>query len=274
MNLFNAVMKSNLLTSGCKLYYTKLFNRNKSSKGNNWKITSGKYENYNFILARDEEMSGEINVCLTSIYKYKKTLKELGLIATLPKCTTRTNQCKNKHYRQLTVVIDTLPKKFIGKMLTFNSSIKKARILKTPITIISQIKKSLNNTVKNINAKIENIVNTVKTSSHKNTASIGNLNLNKEDVQTVCNTLNTYNISFKNYEIKAYLDLYKKSKEKFTQTCKYCSDKHMYAPLKYFTKVFESSKIYINKFSNFPQREYDYEKLEKLLVANNYDYFS
>ena len=45
-------------------------------------------------------------------------------------------------------------------------------------------------------------------------------------------------------------------KEKFNQTCKYCSNKYMYAPLKYFTKVFESSHKPKGKFFNFKQREY------------------
>ncbi len=257
MSLFNAVMRSDLLSKGCKLYYTKLFNRNKKSKSNNWKIIAGKYENYNFIIARDIEISKKLNIGLTSIYKYKKTLKSLGLIDTLPKFTTRTNQCKNYHYRQLTVVVNTLPKKFISKTLVFCNSIKKARILKTSNAIISQVKKSLNNTVKNIHTKIKKMLNNVKNTNYINTNNSLN-NLNKEDVQTVVNMLNTYKISFKKYEIKYYLDLYNKSEEKFTQTCKYCSDKkNIYAPLKYFTKVFESSHKPKNNFLNFKQREYD-----------------
>ena len=254
MSLFNIVMRSNLISKGCKLYYTYLVNLTKISKVNNWKITDGKYKNYNFCIPTDIYVSKKLNMGLTSIYKYKKTLKSLGLIDILTKCTTRTNQRKNYHNRQLTVVLKAMPRRLISKLLVY---IRKARILKTSSIIISQVKQSLNNTVRNIHTKIKNMLNNVKATNHKNTNSISNLNLNKEDVQTVCNTLNTYKINFKNYEIKYYLDLYNKSKEKFTQTCKYCSDKHMYAPLKYFTKVFESSKAYINKFCDFTQREYN-----------------
>ena len=253
MSLFNLVMRSNLISKGCKLYYTYLVNLTKISKVNNWKITDGKYKNYNFCIPTDIYVSKKLNMGLTSIYKYKKTLKSLGLIDILTKCTTRTNQRKNYHNRQLTVVLKAMPRRLISKLLVY---IRKARILKTSSIIISQVKQSLNNTVRNIHTKIKNMLNNVKATNHKNTNSISK-NLNKEDVQTVCNTLNTYKINFKNYEIKYYLDLYNKSKEKFTQTCKYCSDKHMYAPLKYFTKVFESSKAYINKFCDFTQREYN-----------------
>ena len=226
------------------------------SKSKNWKITAGKYENHNFIIARDSRVSEKLSIGLTSIYKYKKTLKSLGLIDILPKFTTRTNKRRNYHNKQLTVVLKAMPRKFISKLLTRSNNIKKAKILKTSNIIISQVKQNLNNTFRNIHTKVKNLFNTVKHTNYKNTANNNNLNLNKQDVQAVCNILNTYNINFKNYEIKSYIDLYKKSKEKFTQTCKYCSDKYMYAPLKYFTKVFESSKTYINKFYDFIQREY------------------
>ena len=266
MSLFDLVMKSNLISKGCKLYYTYLFNLNKISKFRNWKITEGKYENYNFIIATDSYISKKLNIGLTSIYKYKKTLKSLGLIDILTKFTTRTNQRRNYHNRQLTVVFKTIPKKFLSKTLVFGNSIKKARILKTSNYIVSQFKQNLNNTVRNIHTKIKNLLNTVTTTNYTNNASYNNLN--KDNVQTVANTLNTYNIKFKNNEIPHYIEMYEKSKEKFNQTCKYCSDKYMYAPLKYFTKVFESSKTYINKFWNFPQREYDFDELEKMIIHN------
>ena len=189
-----------------------------------------------------------------SIYKYKKTLKSLGLIDILTKFTTRTNQRRNYHNRQLTVVFKTIPKKFLSKTLVFGNSIKKARILKTSNYIVSQFKQNLNNTVRNIHTKIKNLLNTVTTTNYTNNASYNNLN--KDNVQTVANTLNTYNIKFKNNEIPHYIEMYEKSKEKFNQTCKYCSDKYMYAPLKYFTKVFESSHKPKGKFFNFKQREY------------------
>ncbi len=199
----------------------------------NWKIINGKYKNYNFVIAKDDYVAKQLGISIQSIYNYKKTLKSLGLINTLPKFTTRTNQFKNKHFCQLTVILKTIPKWLISKTLVFKNSIKNARILKTSSNIISQFKQNLNNTVRNIHTKIKNLLNTVTTTNYTNNTSYNNLN--KEDVQTVANILNTYNIKFKNNEIPHYIEMYEKSKEKFNQTCKYCNDKYMYAPLKYFT---------------------------------------
>lgn len=268
MSLFNTVMRSNLLSKGCKLYYTYLFNLNKISKFRNWKITEGKYENHNFIIATDSYISKKLNIGLTSIYKYKKTLKSLGLIDILTKFTTRTNQRRNYHNRQLTVVFKTIPKKFLSKTLVFGNSIKKARILKTSSNIISQFSKNLNTTIRNIHTKVKSLLNTVTTTNYTNNSSYNNLN--KDNVQTVANTLNTYNIKFKNNEIPHYIEMYEKSKEKFNQTCKYCNDKYMYAPLKYFTKVFYASHKSKCKFFNFKQKDYDFNELEKMLV-NKFD---
>ena len=269
MSLFNTVMRSNLLSKGCKLYYIYLFNLSKMSKSRNWKITEGKYENHNFIIATDSRVSKKLSIGLTSIYKYKKTLKSLGLIDILTKFTTRTNQRRNYHNRQLTVVLKAMPRKLISKLLTRSNNIKKARILKTSSNIISQFSKNLNTTVRNIHTKVKNLLNNVKTTNYINNTSYNNLkNLNKEDVQTVANILNTYNIKFKNKEIPHYIEMYKKSKEKFNQTCKYCSDKHMYAPLKYFTKVFASSYKPKIKFCDFPQKKHNFDELEKLLIKN------
>ena len=272
MSFFNTVMsvKKATLTNGCKRYYeyltTKLL---KASQINNWRILSGEYKNYNFIIAKDEKVAEQLGISVQSIYNYKKTLKSLGLINTLPKFTTRTNQCKNKHFCQLTVVLKTIPKWLISETLVFKNNIKNAKILKTSSNIISQFKQNLNNTIRNIHTKVKKLLNNVKITNYTNNISYNNLkNLDKEDVQTVANILNTYNIKFKNNEIPHYIEMYEKSKEKFIQTCKYCSDKYMYAPLKYFTKVFESSKTYINKFWNFSQREYDFDELEKMIIHN------
>lgn len=155
MSLFDLVMKSNLISKGCKLYYTYLFNLNKISKFRNWKITEGKYKNHNFIIATDSYISKKLNIGLTSIYKYKKTLKSLGLINTLPKFTTRTNQCKNNHFCQLTVVLKTIPKWLISETLVFKNNIKNAKILKTSSNIISQFSKNLNTTIRNIHTKVK-----------------------------------------------------------------------------------------------------------------------
>lgn len=269
MSFFNIVMsvKKATLTNGCKRYYeyltTKLL---KASQINNWRILSGEYKNYNFIIAKDEKVAKQLGISVQSIYNYKKTLKSLGLINTLPKFTTRTNQCKNKHFCQLTVILKTIPKWLISKTLVFKNSIKNAKILKTSNYIVSQFKQNLNNTVRNIHTKIKNLLNTVTTTNYTNNASYNNLN--KDNVQTVANTLNTYNIKFKNKEIPHYIEMYEKSKEKFNQTCKYCSDKYMYAPLKYFTKVFYASHKPKVKFCDFPQKKHNFDELEKLLIKN------
>ena len=272
MSFFNTVMsvKKATLTNGCKRYYEYLAkNLLKASQINNWRVLSGKYTNHHFIIAKDKKIAEQLGISVQSIYNYKKTLKSLGLINTLPKFTTRTNQCKNNHFCQLTVVLKTIPKWLISETLVFKNNIKKARILKTSSNIISQFSKNLNNTIRNIHKKVKKLLNNVKITNYTNNISYNNLkNLDKEGVQTVANTLNTYNIKFKNNEIPHYIEMYEKSKEKFIQTCKYCSDKYMYAPLKYFTKVFESSKTYINKFWNFPQREYDFDELEKMIIHN------
>lgn len=267
MNLCNIVKKSKLLTNGCKRYYDYLLKLLKESTKNNWRITSGDYKNHLFIIPTDTVASERLFMGLTSIYKYKKTLKSLGLIDIIPKFTVRTNVGKNKNYchRQITIVSQTMPKKFISKSLIWVKNIKKATILKTSNYIISQFKKNLNNAIFNIHTKIKKILNTV---TNTNNSYINNLN--KDDVQTITNMLNTYNIKFKNKEIASYAEMYKKSKEKFNQTCKYCSDKDMYAPLKYFTKVFYASVKPKNVFFNFQQRDYDYEKLEAMLV-NRFD---
>ncbi len=162
-----------------------------------------------------------------------------------------------------------MPKKLISKLLTRSNNIKKARILKTSSNIISQFSKNLNTAVRNIHTKVKNLLNNVKGVNYTNNISYNNLN--KEDVQTVANILNTYNIKFKNNEIPHYIEMYEKSKEKFNQTCKYCSNKqHIYAPLKYFTKVFYASHKSKCKFFNFKQKDYDFNELEKILV-NKFD---
>lgn len=262
MSFFNIVMsvKQKHLTSGCKRYYEYLTKLYKASSINNWKIINGKYKDYNFVIAKDNYVAKQLGISIQSIYNYKKTLKSLGLIDTLPKFTVKTNKCKNNHFCQLTVILKAIPKWLIRKSLVFCNSIKKARILKTSNKIISQVNQNLNSVVNGIHTKVKKMVNNVKTIKCKT------LNLNDENVQTVCNTLNTYNVTFKNYDLSKYIEMYLKSKERFIQTCKYCSNKYMYAPLKYFTKVFEGSKI--NKFCEFPQREYDFKKLEKLLIEN------
>ena len=257
MSFLNLAIKSNFMSNGCKRYYKYLVNLTKMSKFKNWKISDGKYKDHNFVIATDSYVFEKLNMGLTSIYRYKKTLQSLGLIDILKKCTTRTNQRRNYHNRQLTVVLKTVPRKLIGMSLVFHSNIKNAKILKTSSNIISQFSKNLNTTIRNIHTKVKKMLNNVKITNYTNNISYNNLkNLNKEDVQTVANILNTYNIKFKNKEIPHYIEMYEKSKEKFNQTCKYCSNKYMYAPLKYFTKVFESSHKPKGKFFNFKQREY------------------
>ncbi|OAT88865.1 hypothetical protein [Candidatus Arthromitus sp. SFB-turkey] len=266
MSFLNLAIKSNFMSNGCKRYYKYLVNLTKMSKFKNWKISDGKYKDHNFVIATDTYVSEKLNMGLTSIYRYKKTLQSLGLIDILTKFTTKTNQRRNYHNRQLTVVLKTVPRKLISKSLVFCSNIKNAKILKLSTAIVSYFSKKLNTTMLNIHAKIRNLLNTVE----NNRKSLNNNDFsNKENVQAVINLLNTYNINFKKYEIKYYIKMYETSKDKFIKTCKYCSDKYMYAPLKYFSKVFESHKPK-DRFFNFKQREYDYDDLEKLLV-NKFD---
>ncbi len=265
MSFLNLAIKSNFMSNGCKRYYKYLVNLTKMSKFKNWKISDGKYKDHNFVIATDTYVSEKLNMGLTSIYRYKKTLQSLGLIDILTKFTTKTNQRRNYHNRQLTVVLKTVPRKLISKSLVFCSNIKNAKILKLSTAIVSYFSKKLNTTMLNIHSKIRNLLNTVE----NNRNSLNNNDfLNKENVQAVINLLNTYNINFKKYEIEYYIKMYETSKDKFIKTCKYCSDKYMYAPLKYFSKVFNYEPK--GKFFNFKQRDYNYDDLEKLLV-NKFD---
>lgn len=265
MSFLNLAIKSNFMSNGCKRYYKYLVNLTKMSKFKNWKISDGKYKNHNFVIATDTYVSEKLNMGLTSIYRYKKTLQSLGLIDILTKFTTKTNQRRNYHNRQLTVVLKTVPRKLVSKSLTFCSNIKNAKILKLSTNIISCFSKKLNTTMLNINSKIRNLLNNVENSRN----SLHNRNFsNEKNVQAVINLLNTYNINFTKYEIKYYIKMYETSKDKFIKTCKYCNDKYMYAPLKYFSKVFNSSHKPKCDFLNFKQREYDFDELEKLLIKN------
>ena len=265
MSFLNLAIKSNFMSNGCKRYYKYLVNLTKMSKFKNWKISDGKYKDHNFVIATDTYVSEKLNMGLTSIYRYKKPLQSLGLIDILTKFTTKTNQRRNYHNRQLTVVLKTVPRKLISKSLVFCSNIKNAKILKLSTAIVSYFSKKLNTTMLNIHSKIRNLLNNVKNSRN----SLHNRNFsNEKNVQAVINLLNTYNINFKEYEMEYYMKMYETSKDKFIKTCKYCSDKYMYAPLKYFSKVFNYEPK--GKFFNFKQRDYNYDDLEKLLV-NKFD---
>ena len=265
MSFLNLAIKSNFMSNGCKRYYKYLVNLTKMSKFKNWKISDGKYKDHNFVIATDNYVSEKLNMGLTSIYRYKKTLQSLGLIDILTKFTTKTNQRRNYHNRQLTVVLKTVPRKLISKSLVFCSNIKNAKILKLSTNIISCFSKNINTAILNIHSKIRNLLNNVKNSRN----SLHNRNFsNEKNVQAVINLLNTYNINFKEYEMEYYMKMYETSKDKFIKTCKYCSDKYMYAPLKYFSKVFNYEPK--GKFFNFKQRDYNYDDLEKLLV-NKFD---
>ena len=256
MSLLRMVSSSSLLTHGCKHYYNYLFNLSKISKMNNWKIISGKYENQTFIIPTDTYVSKKLKMSVSSISNYKKILKALGLIAILPKCTTRTNKQRNYHNRQLTVVMQTLSRKFIAKSLIY---LKNANFLKTSGSIITRFKTKINTFARNIHTNIKKMLNFVGNS----------MNLNKKDVQDVTDILNQNNIEFKSYELKFYIKLHKISKTKFIQTCKKCRGKKINSPLKYITTVFNSIDSNTNYFHNFPQRSYNYSELEKLLIANN-----
>ena len=82
MSFFNTVMsvKKATLTNGCKRYYEYLAkNLLKASQINNWRVLSGEYKNYNFIIAKDKKIAEQLGISVQSIYNYKKTLKSLGL---------------------------------------------------------------------------------------------------------------------------------------------------------------------------------------------------
>lgn len=154
-SLLNVVLSSKLLTNGCKRYYLKLLDYNKASKINNWKITNGKYQDCNFISPSDNTISKDIFMSVSSIKRYRKTLKSLGLIAIPPKFTTRTNKSTNYHHRQIMIVLKSLPKKLISKSLTI---LKGAKILKISNSIITKFFKNLNGTVRNIHSNLKKIV--------------------------------------------------------------------------------------------------------------------
>ena len=122
MNFFNIVMsvKKATLTNGCKRYYEYLAkNLLKASQINNWRILSGKYTNHHFVIAQDKVVAEKLGIAIQSIYNYKKTLKSLGLINTIPKFTVKTTQSRNYHHKQLTVVLKTIPKWLISNSLVF-----------------------------------------------------------------------------------------------------------------------------------------------------------
>lgn len=263
MNLLSVVTKSNLLSHGCKRYYEKLFKTNNSSIGNNWLIIDGKYKNQPFIIAKDTEVSKELNMGLTSIYNYKKILKSLGLITTLKKFTTRTNQCKNKHFCQITVLATTMPKKFIAKTLKRPVNIIKATLQKTYNSIITQSKEKINKIKQNLHSKIEKISHKISTLTPNN-----KVDLNDPTIKKIKEMLDKNNVNYKIKDLQKYKNLYEISISKFESACMACSGADTYSPFNYFNKIFKTYKqdYKYNTFSNFPQRDYDFERLENLLI--------
>lgn len=273
MNLLNIVMQSNLISNGCKLYYSYLLKLNTASKINNWKITNGKYKDHNFIIVKDAVASKTLNIGLTSIHNYKKILKSLGLIDTLKKFTTKTNQCKNNHFCQLTIISNTISRKLISKLLTFNRFIKRATFQKTYNDIITCTKIKLNNYIKNLHFKVRQTISKIKPSKISEN--------NNSNEQLVQNILENNRVTFKKNDLSKYVELYEKSKDRFNLTCVECSNKYTYSPFNYFKKIFTTYKDdfkpnfkhnnyfkynkFNNSFKNFQQRYYDYDKLEKLL---------
>ena len=104
-----------------------------------------------------------------------------------------------------------------------------------------------------------------------------------QEVQAITELFNTYNVKYKKQDLKHYQELYNIDITRFINTCKICSNRSMYSPLSYFIKVFNNPqsttqvknnyKTFYNNskntFCNFPQRKYNYNELEKILLANN-----
>jgi len=263
MNLLSVVTKSNLLSHGCKRYYEKLFKTNNSSIGNNWLIIDGKYKNQPFVMIKDETASKNLGVGLTSIYNYKKTLKSLGLITILKKCTTKTNQKNNYDPRQITIVSMTMPKKFIAKTFKRRVNIIKATLQKTYRNIIAQSKEKINKIKQNLHSKIEKISHKISTLTPNN-----KVDLNDPTIKKIKEMLDKNNVNYKIKDLQKYKNLYEISESKFENACMACSGADIYSPFNYFNKIFKTHKqdYKYNTFSNFPQRDYDFERLENLLI--------
>lgn len=248
MNILDAVKKSKLISPGCKLYYAELQSLHSASIINNWKITDGKYKNHIFTIPTDTKMQERIGLSDVSIYKYKNRLKKLGLIDILPKCTTRTNQRKNYHNRQLTVVMQILPKSLIKENLKM---VQFAKSIKATANIIARFGLKLNRKLNNIHSKIKNILHNGRSVSKSN----------NKDVQAVISRLKQYQIPYQKSDLHGYVSLYKESQTIFIRTCIYCAGKDLYAPLAYFKKMF----LEVSNDINFSTPKYDYEKLEEEL---------
>ncbi len=265
MNLSNVVMKSSLLTAGCKFYYSYLIKINEASRRNNWKIIDGQYKDHNFVIVKDKETAATLKIGTASITNYKRQLKSLGLISILKKFTTRTNQVKNKHFYQITVVHNNIPRKFISKTLTFNGNIKKPTIRKTNNNILARIKLKINNFKINTRNKIKNTVNKVNNLKHNN-----QINTDDPTIKIIKDMLGSYNVRYKFKDLNKYKQLYESSPQKFKYVCEACSNAFMYAPFSYFSKVFEKYEKnykYKNPFINFTQRNYDFDALEERLFG-------
>ncbi len=271
MSNCSLVLKSKILTSGCKRYYQYLYNLKKISVRQNWLILDGEHKNNNFVIAKDSHAAEKLLISKSSIANYKKTLKALGLISILPKFTTRTNICKNNHFCQLMVLVDK-PRKFISKLLTYRADLKS---LKATFGIISRISRKIKS-ISNIHTKIKKIISNIKNSYSYDK----NLSHNDPKYTDVTNILTSCNIKFKKSELEQYYSLYIESPDKFLNVAKYYKGKILIRPLKYFIKVFNNyipnfNMQHIKKiktsFCNFDQREYDFDELERLLIENYYD---
>lgn len=251
MNLSSVVAKSNLLSNGCKRYYQQLVSCHHASINKNWLIIDGKYKNQPFVMIKDETASKNLGVGLTSIYNYKKTLKSLGLITILKKCTTKTNQKNNYDPRQITIVSMTMPKKFIAKTFKRPVNIIKATLQKTYNNIIAQAKEKINKTIKNLHYKAKQIVHKIN-----------------NPIKKIKEMLDKNNVNYKFSDLNKYVPLYESSESKFESVCMACSGADTYSPFNYFNKIFKTHKqdYKYNTFSNFPQRDYDFERLENLLI--------
>ncbi len=275
MQILKLVMQSSLLTNGCKLYYQYLYKLSNASKINNWLILDGKFRGNNFIIAKDSHACKQLNISRASVQIYKKRLKQLNLIHTLPKFSFKTNIGKNNYWHQATV-LTTIPRKLIASVLKLPTNIKKIKIVQAPTKIISQVTTKLNNKIKQISSNFAKKLHLYFYEKSKNIKIKYNINetftYNDENVNKLLLLLNKYNINYRQKDINKFFDLFMIDQTKFVSVCKICANKLMYAPVKYFSAVFKNYHNNNNRFCDFPHRNYPpeyWKNLTNKLILNN-----
>lgn len=270
MQILKLVMQSSLFSNGCKLYYQYLYNLYNASKKNNWMILDGNHKGNNFVIAKDSHACKQLNISRASVQQYKKCLKQFNLIYTLPKFTFKTNIGKNQYWHQATVLATKAPRKLIAKLLQLPTKIKKIKVVQAPNKIISQMAKNLNNKITQFSCNFSKKINMYfpKKRKYTNKKAFSKNISNNPNLNTVLSLLNKHDIPYKEKDINKYLSLFISNKSKFINVCQICQNKPMYAPVRYFSAVFNNISI-SNKFIDFPMRNHDakyWEYLTNILV--------